>query len=189
MNNYSIKNKQKGFTLIELIVGITVSGIAIALAFKAWSGFFNITHQETKKSKNYQNVYVLLPTIIEVIESSKIFDYISADTIAFINPKTNKQQILIARDSSLTWKSGEFITELKVLNPEFYFLRKVESEDDKILDIDYNQVLDFFELDTDRNGRLELDELNNLRYGEIKFNSKSTLKKKNKWTFYKNTKN
>ncbi len=159
------EKKQRGFTLIELMVSLTLSTLVLGLAWKAWYGIFIVQNKERHliEKRTLQNVY--LPPIWKALEKEQLL-FLSRDS-ALWKTKDGRLQTLKIDGDTLRWFfhpefdeiRGDFSDEgPQIAMPYHRFSFDVRSKpqsDFDSRDRDGNGWLEFWELDENRDEQLD----------------------------------
>ena len=161
---------QKGFTIMEIMVGIIVSGIVISIALKSYSQVHSGVYLEKKKEQDRQGVEVFQGILERKLSQAKELLFLNEDSLAWVNPKGEKQSLTWS-ENALLWNNKNVFKIDTIYNVEVNFYSFPFDEYDRATewDQDVDLILNQEELDLDYSGEITGEELKFLGQFSIAF--------------------
>ena len=151
---------QKGFTIIEIMVGIIISGIVISIALKSYSQLHRGVYLEKKKEQSRQAVETFQGILERNLSQAKEILFVNEDSLAWVNPDGINQNLTWS-ENSLLWNDKNVFRIDSIYNVEVNIYSFPFDEDDRATewDQDIDLILNFEELDQDYSGEITGEEL------------------------------
>src|SRR5947207_14821529 len=73
MKSYNPRRTQAGFTLVEVLLAVTILGILIAAVYSTWSAALNGWRRGTDASEVFQRQRIVMDTLKELTQSAVFF--------------------------------------------------------------------------------------------------------------------